>query len=68
MFFAIIYRNVDEKDQHSISNHGHVECHIILQPTAGGMRVEREKSIQRRGGETGVDEHRYSDHRRYTST
>lgn len=35
-----IYPNVEEKDEHSVGNHGHVECHVVLEPTADGCRRE----------------------------
>lgn len=31
-----IYPNVEEEHQHSVGNHGHIKCHIVLKPAAEG--------------------------------
>lgn len=37
----MIYPSVEEKDEHSVGNHRHIKCHIVLEPAA--VRVTNRK-------------------------
>lgn len=41
----IIYRNVEEKNQHGVADHRHVEHHVVLDETAERRRGESDLEI-----------------------